>query len=35
MYRRMGIAFAYDSIGTDINELRAKAKEIVDCIAIH
>jgi phosphoribosylglycinamide formyltransferase 2 len=34
MYRRMGIAFAYDEIGSNIDELRRKAKEIADCIEV-
>lgn len=34
MYRRMGIAFAYDRIGSDMEELRNKAKMIADCIEI-
>lgn len=34
MYRRMGIAFAYDRIGSDMEELRKKAKMIADCIEI-
>ena len=34
MYRRMGIAFAYDQIGSDMEELRKKAKMIADCIEI-
>jgi phosphoribosylglycinamide formyltransferase 2 len=34
-YRRMGIAFTYDEIGSNIKELRKKAKEIADFIEIH
>lgn len=34
MHRRMGIAFTYDDIGSDVNTLRAKAKEIADEIKI-
>ncbi len=33
-YRRMAVALAYDEVGTDINELRQKAKAAADCIAI-
>ena len=33
-YRRMGIAFTYDEIGSNIDSLRKKAKEIVDCIEV-
>jgi len=33
-YRRMGIGIAYDSIGTSIDELRAKAKTIADTIVV-
>ena len=34
LYRRMGIAFTYDVIGSDIEELRRKAKEIADHVSI-
>ncbi len=34
MYRRMGIAFAYDEIGSDMNDLRKKAKMIVDKVKV-
>lgn len=34
MYRRMGIAFAYDDVGSNIEALREKAKTIADCIRI-
>lgn len=33
-YRRMGIAFTYDEIGSNIEDLRKKAKEIADCIEV-
>jgi phosphoribosylglycinamide formyltransferase 2 len=33
-YRRMGVALVYDKIGTDMNELRKKAKEAADYISI-
>lgn len=33
-YRRMGIGIAYDSIGTSIDELRAKAKTVADTIVV-
>ncbi len=33
-YRRMGIAFTYDEIGPNIDDLRKKAKEIADCIEV-
>lgn len=33
-YRRMGVALTWDSKDTEINELRAKAKKIADCITI-
>jgi phosphoribosylglycinamide formyltransferase 2 len=33
-YRRMGIAFTYDEIGSNIQDLRNKAKEIADCIEV-
>lgn len=34
MYRRMGIAFTYDRIGSNMDDLRKKAKLIADCIEI-
>jgi phosphoribosylglycinamide formyltransferase 2 len=34
LYRRMGIAFTYDDIGSDINALRKKAKQIADEIKV-
>lgn len=34
MYRRMGIAFAYDDIGSDMDELRKKAKMIADKVKV-
>jgi phosphoribosylglycinamide formyltransferase 2 len=34
-YRRMGVALAYDSIGSSTDELRAKAKEIADKIKVN
>ena len=34
-YRRMGIALTWDVKDADIKALRAKAKEIADCITIH
>jgi phosphoribosylglycinamide formyltransferase 2 len=33
-YRRMGVALVYDSVGTDMDTLRAKAKEAADCLGI-
>ena len=33
-YRRMAVALAYDQTGTDINELRKKAKAAADLITI-
>jgi len=33
-YRRMGIVFTYDEIGSNIEELRKKAKEIANCIKV-
>lgn len=33
-YRRMGVALTWDAKDTEINELRAKAKKIADCITI-
>jgi len=33
-YRRMGVALVYDQIGTDMIELRKKAKDADDYIAI-
>ncbi|MBE2218406.1 MAG: formate-dependent phosphoribosylglycinamide formyltransferase [Ignavibacteria bacterium] len=33
-YRRMGVALAYDKIGTSTDELRVKAKEIADKIKV-
>ena len=33
-YRRMAVALAYDTVGTDINVLRQKAKAGADCISI-
>lgn len=35
MYRRMGVALAYDNIGTPTDELRKRAKEIADKIKIN
>ncbi len=35
MYRRMGVALAYDKIDADTNELRKRAKEIADCIKVN
>lgn len=34
-YRRMGVALAYDSIGTPTDKLRKKAKEIADKIRVN
>lgn len=31
-YRRMGVALAYGSIATNMEDLRSKAKEVADCI---
>ena len=33
-YRRMGVSLVYDSIGSDMNDLRLKAKEAADAIII-
>ena len=33
-YRRMGVALTWDAKDAEINELRAKAKKIADCITI-
>jgi phosphoribosylglycinamide formyltransferase 2 len=33
-YRRMAVALAYDAPGTDMNELRKKAKAAADCIVV-
>ncbi|MFM8456359.1 MAG: formate-dependent phosphoribosylglycinamide formyltransferase [Ignavibacteria bacterium] len=33
-YRRMGVALTWDTKDAEINELRAKAKKIADCITI-
>jgi phosphoribosylglycinamide formyltransferase 2 len=33
-YRRMGIAFTYNEIGANIEDLRNKAREIADCIEV-
>lgn len=33
-YRRMGIAFTYDEIGSNIDDLRKKAKAIADCVQV-
>lgn len=35
MYRRMGVALAYDEVGTNTDELRKRAKEIADCIKVN
>jgi phosphoribosylglycinamide formyltransferase 2 len=35
MYRRMGVALAYDKIGTDTDDLRKRAKEVADCIKVN
>ncbi len=34
-YRRMGVALTWDAKDADIKSLRAKAKQIADCISIH
>jgi len=34
MYRRMGVALVYDTLGSDISALRQKASEIAGCIHI-
>ena len=34
-FRRMGVALAYDKIGTSTDELRAIAKEIADKIKVN
>jgi phosphoribosylglycinamide formyltransferase 2 len=34
-YRRMGVAFAYDNIGADINHLRQLAQTVADCIKVN
>lgn len=33
-YRRMGITIAYDELGSDVNELRKRAKELADMVTI-
>ena len=33
-HRRMGVALAYDLVGTDMNDLRKKAKEIADLVQV-
>lgn len=33
-YRRMAVGLAYGSLGTDLHELRAKAKAVADCIVV-
>ncbi|MBR9833124.1 formate-dependent phosphoribosylglycinamide formyltransferase [bacterium] len=33
-YRRMGIGIAYDAVGTDVDTLRKKAKEVADQITV-
>ena len=33
-YRRMGVALAYDQIGSDIDEIRARAKQVADTITV-
>ncbi len=35
MFRRMGVALAYDEAGTNTNELRKRAKEVADCINVN
>jgi phosphoribosylglycinamide formyltransferase 2 len=35
MYRRMGVALAYDKIGTGTDELRKHAKQVADCIKVN
>lgn len=35
LYRRMGVAVAYDSLGSDLQALRQKAAEIADTIKVH
>jgi phosphoribosylglycinamide formyltransferase 2 len=35
MYRRMGVALAYDKIGTPANELRKRAKEVAEKIRVN
>ncbi len=34
-YRRMGVVLVYDSVGTDMDGLRAKAKEAADCVCVN
>jgi hypothetical protein len=31
----MGIAFTYDEMGSNMDELRKKSKEIADCIKVN
>ena len=35
VHRRMGVVLVYDKIGTDINSLRKKAKEIADMVKVY
>ncbi len=35
VFRRMGVALAYDKTGTDTDELRKKAKEVADCLKVN
>jgi phosphoribosylglycinamide formyltransferase 2 len=34
MYRRMGVALAYDSVGTSTDDLRKRAKDAADCVKV-
>jgi len=34
-YRRMAVGLAYGTLGTDLHELRAKAKAVADCIVVN
>jgi phosphoribosylglycinamide formyltransferase 2 len=33
-YRRMAVGLAYDNLGADLRELRAKARAVADCIVV-
>jgi len=33
-YRRMAVALVYDAVGTDMDELRKKVKEMADLIGV-
>ena len=35
VYRRMGVALVYDNLGTDVNLLRKKAKQLADKVSVN